>query len=172
MCGNPSEDCTTLIVNRVEKKFYSFWLKDVESVDLTKHCIKCLRGHRYKEMSQEDGFRIELPKDKVYYLCGVTYPYNWEKNFHLAFQYDKNGDTFTFEQNGVSVTVKRAKRIIFSEEDVDITLPQVDDPKFRRCRNWQFANYFEHNLKEMVYNRNMNNQQTTLWHEHCPNERG
>lgn len=163
MCGTQSTKSIILKINKVERKFYSFWLKDVKDVDLSKHCIKCLKGHRYMEITQEPGCTLTLDGDKIYYLCGVTYPYVWEKNFHLAFQYDEHENIYG-SQNGVNLTLYHAKIIHFSEKDVDSTLPQAEDPKFFTCRNWQFANYFEKHLKEKVYNNSMKNQQTSFWH--------
>lgn len=129
-----------LEVNNIERKFSSFWLKSVEDVDLGKHCINCLKGERVP-MKQSRGFGVVLAPDKVWYLCGVTYPYVWKNNFHLAFEYSP-GDIVYVRRQGVTLTVRDAKEIPITPDYIDNNLPQAQDPKFNTCRNWQFANYF------------------------------
>src|SRR5438128_11221289 len=67
--------------------YSSVWLKYVRAVDLTQHCILSLIGERHKALdrgAREQVLRLtEHPPAPAYYLCGVTYPYRWERNVHL-----------------------------------------------------------------------------------------
>lgn len=137
----PSTESISLRIKKVEHKFSSFWLKSVEDVNLNKHCIECLVGKRNYQITQESGCTVCLDANKIWYLCGVTYPYRWENNFHLAMEYSP-GDIFTVKRNGVELKVFNAKEIPITDEYIDWDLPQAADRKFNTCRNWQFANYF------------------------------
>lgn len=147
MCGTSSNKFITLKIEKLERKFSSLWMKRVEDVNLNEHCIECLVGPRF-EIEQKDGAISELPAPGVYYLCGVTYPYVWENNFHLAFEY-REGEIFTIERKGLKVTVENAKEISITSDFIDKNLPQSTVEKFNTCRNWQFANYFEKKCKKV-----------------------
>jgi len=136
-----SRESITLRIKKVERKFSSLWLKSVEDVDLSKHCINCLIGERNYGIRQESGCTISLDANKIWYLCGVTYPYRWEDNFHLAFEYS-SGDVLTIERKGIKLVLRNAKEIPITPDYIDSDLPQALDPKFNTCRNWQFANYY------------------------------
>lgn len=139
MSGTSLRKSITLEINRIEHPFNSFWLKSVEDVDLSKHCINCLKGERVP-IRQEHGYSLAL-SPRVWYLCGVTYPYIWEDNFHLAFQYCP-GNKVYIKRKGVVLTLNDAEEIPITDEYIDWELPQAKDASFRTCRNWQFANYF------------------------------
>lgn len=136
-------------INGIDRKFSSLWLKSVYDVKLDKHCINCLVGERDYRIKQEVGCEFSLAPT-VYYLCGVTYPYVWANNFHLAFQ-PKEGSTINITRKGLSLTITNAEEIMFSEDDIDKTLPNADDPKYYTCRNWQFANYFNTHFRNMLF---------------------
>lgn len=124
----------------VTSKFKYLWLKKVNGVDLSVHCARCLLGEYDNRVNARTKSlkNIELLGD-VYYLCGVSAPYIWANNFHLAFRL-ANGEKFTAERNGVKISVENAEIIDFSENDIDMTLPQAKKKEFYTCRNWQFAN--------------------------------
>lgn len=124
----------------VSKNFKYLWLKSVTGVDLTVHCARCLKGEYDNRVNSKikKVENIALAGD-IYYLCGVSLPYVWSNNFHLAFE-ESNGNHFVFENNGVKISVENAKMIYFSDEDIDKTLPQAKRKEFFTCRNWQFAN--------------------------------
>lgn len=131
----------------VTGKFKYLWLKYINGIDLTNHCAKCLLGTYSKKISNTTTEATELILDEseavVYYLCGVSTPYNWHKNFHLAFK-EKAGSSVKFNHNGVEIELENAERILFSQEDVNPTDPNANKAVFATCRNWQFA----HNLRK------------------------
>ena len=147
MSGTLSNQFITIRVKRIERRFSSFWLKSVEDVDLSKHCIGCLVGKRNYDIKQESGCTVSLKSNRIWYLCGVTYPYIWENNFHLAFKYSP-GQRIVIDRKGVKLVLQNAEEIPITDEYIDWELPQAKDPKFHTCRNWQFANYIAKKIAE------------------------
>ena len=129
----------------VKKKFQYIWLKSVRDVDLTKHCANCLIGQYDPRINKKTSvaYDLKLDDEDIYYLCGVSEPYNWNNNFHLAFRYKKDS-RIVEEKNGITVIIKDAERLPISSEYNDIN---IRDKAFTSCRNWQFANYFERVIK-------------------------
>jgi len=118
------------------------WLKYVTGVDLSQHCAKCLQGAFSKRIkssiSQAQDIELNEADADIFYLCGVAQPFNWAKNFHLAFRH-KEGETLDFESNGICLTIENAERIEFSEEDIAPNDPNGHKKVYNTCRNWQFA---------------------------------
>ena len=135
----------TIKTMTVSKPFRYLWLKSVEGVNLDDHCAKSLIG-QYDNRIGKDIHQINdvTLEHNVYYLCGVALPYKWANNFHLAFRH-KPGAILKYENNGISVTIQDAERIVFSENDVDWSLPQAKKREYHTCRNWQFANWYKNN---------------------------
>lgn len=134
---------------KVSKPFMYLWLKSVEGVDLSQHCARCLKGEYDNRISNsiESAESIELSSE-VYYLCGVSKPYVWKNNFHLAFKKsDNESDCVRVSRNGVEIEIEGAVEIAFSMKDVDEELPQAKKAEFRTCRNWQFANLYTRGLR-------------------------
>lgn len=134
---------------KVSKPFMYLWLKSVDGVDLTKHCAKCLKGEYDNRISNGaksiEGLGLT---HEVYYLCGVSKPYVWKNNFHLAFKKSESvRDCVKVSKNGIEVEIEGAVEIEFSIKDVDEELPQARKAEFRTCRNWQFANLFAKRIK-------------------------
>ena len=115
----------------------------VNDVDLSKHCKPCLKGYTSKKITKwtrhEENVCLDESEAKYYYLCGGSYPYKWENNFHLAWK-EKSGASFEYSFNGITIRLKNAERIGFSKEDIEKTQKYADNPEYYTCRNWQFAN--------------------------------
>lgn len=130
----------------VTKPFRYLWLKSVTGVSLSAHCARCLKG-TYDERIGPDVIElnnITLHGD-LYYLCGVSKPYRWENNFHLAFK-RKDGATLRYSDNGISVIIENAERIEITADAIDHSLPQAAKKEFCTCRNWQFANWLKRQM--------------------------
>lgn len=124
------------------------WLKYITGVNLNVHCAKSLLGIYSKKINAKNKkFSIELDEDTVeyFYLCGVTRPYIWKNNFHLAFK-KKDGEKFEYVFNGTKVIVENAEKIDFSMADVDWNNPNAKKRDYITCRNWQFANWYNKNV--------------------------
>ena len=80
-----------------------------------------------------------------HYLCGVVFPLDWARNFHLAFRPCK-GKVLTEEQNGVWIQIEDAEKLPISPEFIDRANPHCDEPLYYACRNWQFAHWFRQNI--------------------------
>ena len=135
-----------MTIRKVEAnaKFRYLWLKSIKGVDLTVHCARCLIGDYDNRISAniKTAENIVL-SEKIYYLCGVSQPYVWAQNFHLAFK-EKEGAKVNVERNGIKIMIENAEEIMFSKNDIDYTLPQARRKEFYTCRNWQFANKMRH----------------------------
>lgn len=129
------------------KSVYSYkylWLKYVTGFNLDVHCARCLLGNYSKKVgvySLYNGAMHNIELDeypyRYIYLCGVTIPYRWENNLHLALEYCEGGYV-VFDECGVHVEVENAKRIEIK------TRPYYAHPKghlreYNTCRNWRFA---------------------------------
>ena len=125
-----------------------FWLKNVRGVDLSQHCAKCLVGSFDGRISSRGNVfsNIELTGG-LYYLCGVSYPYVWSNNFHLAFM-EKKGSKIDISRNGVSCQINDAVELPI----VPSKIMRINslDPHFSTCRNWQFACWLAENPEILI----------------------
>lgn len=125
--------------------FRYLWMKYVNAFNLTTHCAGCLVGEYEPNVSPNlmrlDDFKLNRFNAEYYYLCGVSKPYKWENNFHLAFKY-KQGSSIQVKRNGIFIKIQDAEEIIIQNLGVEkySSLTQNGHKKeFRTCRNWQFA---------------------------------
>lgn len=137
----------SILIKRLESKanWMYFWGKYIKGIDLENHCSKALLGHysRYinKEITSLEN--AELDDDSnIFYICGVTKPYRWADNFHLALQY-KEGSNLVIDRNGVYLEIENAIElpIVFDKEKC--THHNKDKKVFNTCRNWQFAYLYQ-----------------------------
>jgi hypothetical protein len=127
--------------------FRYLWLKYVSGVDLNSHCAECLLGDNSELVSPAlglAGHNLDLDEypGEIFYLCGVSKPYNWDRNFHLAFRLAQ-GEEFSCEEQGISLTLLNAERINFEAFDARnrSSSPNRTKPVFNTCRIWIFANH-------------------------------
>lgn len=123
------------------RKFRYLWLKYITGVSLDRHCARCFRGYYSDQISARVLSRTDILLDeyqaKYFYLCGVSSPYRWEDNFHLAFR-SKPGASIDVNEKGIRVKIADAERIdIVRRETYDH--PMGEKPEYYTCRNWQFA---------------------------------
>lgn len=125
----------------VNAPFRYLWLKRVTGVDLSVHCARCLKGQYMDNISPRNPHTTDIKLvDSIYYLCGVSLPYNWAKNFHIAFEYSE-GSRIEYANNGISVVIENAVALPISESYIDQTDQHAWKKEYRTCRNWQFAHY-------------------------------
>lgn len=128
----------------VRARFRYLWLKYVTGVNLNYHCAKCLLGEysqtiKHTSLSHTNVKLDRYPAD-YYYLCGVSSPYRWVNNFHLAFKYQP-GSMIEVSENGITIKIRNAERIPISTYEMLIrNHKHVIDLEYATCRNWQFAN--------------------------------
>lgn len=129
------------------KSIYTYkylWLKYVTGFDLNVHCAKCLLGEYSKKINvklfEEDLIKnIDLDEhnSKYIYLCGVTKPYIWENNLHLALEHCE-GSTVVFDECGAHAIIEDAKRIEIKPR-IYYKHPNGRLQNYNTCRNWIFA---------------------------------
>lgn len=126
---------------RVSGRFRYLWLKRVTGVNLSVHCARCLRGAYDRRVSPGVGELSGADLEPgVHYLCGVSSPYRWADNFHMAFV-DCPGSTATARRNGVEVVVSGARELPIDGSCVDASDPNSRRREYATCRNWQFASW-------------------------------
>ena len=132
---------------KINKQFRYLWLKSVIDVNLNNHCAKCLIGeYSDKINTTSNEFSNIILEDKVHYLCGVSYPFNYNNNFHIAFK-PSMGDILKVSDKGIEIEIKNAISLPISAEYINIYHPKSAFKSYYTCRNWQFANYFNDYLK-------------------------
>ncbi len=136
------KNMTTIKSITVSEPMKYIWLKYVTGVDLSNHCAKCLKGAFSNRLdattAHAEDIKLDEAKANIFYLCGVSQPFRWVKNFHLAFRH-KEGETLEFKSNGIHVIIENAERIKFSSDDIAPDAPNIEKKAYSTCRNWQFA---------------------------------
>jgi hypothetical protein len=131
----------TIVSIKVNGEFMYLWLKYVVGYNLDVHCAKCLIGKYSKAISSSikvvEALQLTEHYAKAYYLCGVSKPYKYNKNFHLAFKF-KEGSNIEVNSNGIKIYIKNAEQITITKLD-NYNHLNGNDSKFNTCRNWQFA---------------------------------
>lgn len=135
----------------LHRKFSYLWLKYVTGTDLEQHCAKCLLGKYSNRVSPEKqvySSEIQLNESsaKYLYLCGVSHPYEWDENFHLAWRV-KEGSEIQFEEKGISGIIKNAERIPILPAPAGSHKRQTRK-EFATCRNWQFGVWLKAELSK------------------------
>ncbi len=110
--------------------------------NLETHCAKSLLGVYSKKVNnyrdQYQGVKLNEANATFYYLCGVTTPYRWDKNLHIAFEYSE-GDRILRSWNGDEILISDAKEIIIKDLGEYNLHPKGVDKVYNSCRNWRFA---------------------------------
>lgn len=138
----------SLEMSRIDS-YNILWLKYVDDVDLSQHCMKCLIGAKSKKVNPSfwNG-KVDLDESnsEYFYLCGVVYPWDWVKNFHCAFR-KKEGASFEYKFRDTWIKVENAEQVPISSNNIDMTNIKASNRLYSTCRNWQFANWFRKNVK-------------------------
>lgn len=136
--------------------FSYLWLKYVVDFDLTNHCAKCLIGEYSSAFRKGEctpiikEFILNEHDAKYYYLCGVTKPYKWIRNLHVAFEY-ANGEFLHYNDGRTTLLVENARQINIKPQTNYIS--QFGHLRsYNTCRNWRFAYQMTHN--KIGYNDN------------------
>ena len=126
-----------------------FWLKYVDDVDLSQHCMKSLIGVKSTKVSprfRKGVITLDESNSEYFYLCGVVYPWSWKDNFHCAFR-KAEGKEFTYTFRHTEVHIYNAEQIEISPKWIDIWNLFAKNKLYSTCRNWQFANWFAKNCQ-------------------------
>lgn len=125
------------------------WMKRVTGFNPKVHCAQCLKGHYVavvgREMATNRTLKFQAWPGDIFYLCGVSSPYKWENNFHLAFKATDSMDDrcHVFSHTGDKFEIEGAIELPFDDTEARERFPNLSEP-FLTCRNFQFAaQYFE-----------------------------
>jgi hypothetical protein len=131
------------------KGFRYFWAKVVRGFQPKQHCAKCLVGAWVPDMGpnwlqgERGRIKVQVPEGAFLYVCGVSSPYRWENNFHMALKPGELGHEITSTTyNGARVTAVGGIELPRPAEPAAAADPERDR-LFLKCRNFQFgAAYF------------------------------
>lgn len=151
-CPTPSRRVTapgipTVSLFTTKEAFRYLWLKYVTGFDLKVHCARCLTGkystHFGPDVKRAVGIRLNEAPARYFYLCGVTQPYRWKDNLHVAFRY-KEGSVLQYDDGKTGIVIENAERIDI-EALPDYSLePHGAEREYHTCRNWRFAYQMTH----------------------------
>jgi hypothetical protein len=125
------------------KGYLYFWAKRVRAVNLDHHCAKCLVGPYDKAFGRDMSINIDLeldhPEGSILYICGVTRPYRWSDNAHLALLIDEDAGSVCLPLvRGQTLTITGAQRLDFNDQRAVAGFSALGSD-FTTCRNFQFA---------------------------------
>lgn len=129
---------------KIKNKMRYIWLKSVEDVDLTNHCAKSLVGQYSKQFNSStyeyNNIQLTFSKSGIYYLCGVSMPFLYSSNIHLAFK-EKNGSNISINNDHITCEIEDAEILPIDPKYIDINSKYSNKKSYNTCRNWIFANY-------------------------------
>lgn len=122
--------------------FRHLWMKTVTRFDPANHCARCLVGAYEKSfgtrMAVNEAISAAYPAGTVLYLCGVSAPYRWEKNFHLAARVVPGKTIFAPLYNGDVLDIEGLEEIPFDDQAAREQHSSLGEA-FLSCRNFQFG---------------------------------
>lgn len=138
------------------RRYKYLWLKYVEGVNLEEHCQKALLGLTSRKIGTRQISGAQRPVEftdihlnesraGVYYFCGVTDPYVWEHNFHLAFR-RAEGERIVYGWPGLALSIVNAEAVDIDPNQMDKSHRRYRQDWYRTCRNAQFAWGFANGL--------------------------
>lgn len=128
--------------DRIEGHGY-LWLKKVVRFDDTKHCAQCLVGSYEVAFGVRAAMNrtIRLPRYQVgdiIYVCGVSKPYRWDMNRHLAARIKPMARCKVELHDGSVIYLEGAQEIPFDDHAARNLYPDRSE-RFLSCRNFQFG---------------------------------
>jgi hypothetical protein len=122
--------------------WHYLWCKAVEGFDSSKHCARCLVGKYSKQFGLKAPINqdVELAYDEgtVLYFCGVSTPYAWKNNAHLAGRVNKDAYCSIEMWTGDILHVLGMEQIKFNDSVANHRFPDLGK-EFLTCRNFQFG---------------------------------
>ena len=123
--------------------FRFFWLKKVTGFNHEKKCCQCLLGKLHpNQISQTTKtiapVFIDASAADIFYLCGVAIDFDYNKNFHLAWQVSLGSETESTTYNGIHIKITDAKIIKF-DGNAALQMYPEKPTSYLKCRNFQFG---------------------------------
>ena len=131
------------------QRYRFFWIKYVKSVNLEEHCQPCLKGPTSKLLGTRDiggattsvikaDLMLNESAAEFIYICGVTEPYNWASNFHMALRVQA-GESCRKTWPGIDIELESAVELEISDAHMDQEFHRFVERLYRTCRNAHFA---------------------------------
>ena len=121
--------------------FRYLWLKTVEGFNPKVHCARCLKGTYSKKFSPRmipnAPIPEEYPEGMLLYFCGVSSPYRWNNNLHLAGRVTPGAIAEVETYNGDKLIVTGLEAITIKPEPAAELYPSLGK-EFLTCRNFPF----------------------------------
>ncbi|MGH7717147.1 MAG: hypothetical protein ACREML_14275 [Vulcanimicrobiaceae bacterium] len=106
------------------------------------HCAQCLIGEYVDAFGTKmpDGqvSQVELAEGEFLYLCGVSQPYRWPLNFHLALRPVEDGFAQGKLYTGDALLVTGAEAVPIAPDGAIAAFPGRGK-EYLTCRNFQFG---------------------------------
>jgi hypothetical protein len=122
--------------------FRYLWLKTVEGFNPKVHCARCLTGTYSKlfspRMLVNQTITEDYPEGMLLYFCGVSSPYRWNNNLHLAGKVTPGAVAEVEAYNGDKLIVTGLDAIAINSEPAAALYPTLGK-EFLTCRNFQFG---------------------------------
>lgn len=137
-----------IVIKKLEnnRSWLYLWGKYVTGINLEVHCAKSLKGNYSKKIvknkSTRENIKLDEYNSNIFYLCGVSKPYKWNENFHLALRY-KPGNNITIERNGLYLEIENAEEIPIVFDIDKCNHENKYKEEYSSCRNWQFAYLYQ-----------------------------
>ena len=134
----------SIVIKKLEnnRNWMYLWGKYVTGINLNNHCAKSLLGNYSKKIDKnkasESNIKLDEFNSDIFYLCGVSKPYKWNENFHLAIRY-KEGNNIVINRNGLYLEIENAEELPIIFDINKCTHEKKNKKDFATCRNWQFA---------------------------------
>lgn len=134
----------TSSADRVQGWSY-LWCKEVRGFNPAVHCAKCLIGKYENRFGQKSPVNEDIDLDgyepgAILYFCGVSRPYRWMNNAHLAVRVTGDAaDVVTIGfYTGDALTVYGAQGIPFNDTSARAQYGDRSSA-YLTCRNFQFG---------------------------------
>lgn len=136
---------------KTKRNWMYLWGKYVNGVDLENHCAKCLLGKYSKKINKDTkevkNLVLDEGSSKIFYLCGVTKPYVWEDNFHLALRY-KEGCNIKINKKSIYLELENAEELPIDFDINNCEHEKKTKKEYSTCRNWQFAYLYKNMIEK------------------------
>lgn len=130
----------TIRIFETRQRFRYLWAKYVTGINLNVHCARCLLGDYSKKVAPDKciiNTVFDEHQSKYYYICGVSTPYVWANNFHVAFEFCPN-NILDYDDGNTHIVIENARQIPIKSQDYR-SAKFGNNRSYTTCRNWQFA---------------------------------
>ena len=125
--------------------FRYLWMKRVWDFRPSQCCAQCLTGPYVEGIGPDMGpveLRIPAEEGEVFYLCGVSKPYDYALNLHLALRAKPGASALIDSYRGDRFEVLDAEGVPFDDTAVHRGFPEASIRQ-AKCRCYQFGAHLQ-----------------------------